>query len=199
VTTTDQAPSWSPDGERLLVWASRPAIFELSSRTFTPLTGDLVTGMHFRWSGDGTKLVYATAYCALEVAGSDGDAGVFSVPVLGDRQPVDNPDGLAACKPTSVDVAGARVTVPLQTTGETGADGPDTADAVVDTLTGDVVPIPVTGSVVGAVFDSGGNLLVRSRHDDTTRLSMFDPEGKLLVEATEPAALHDLDLLAYTH
>jgi TolB protein len=111
---------------------------------------------------------------------------------------VDNPDGLAACKPTSVDVAGDRVTVPLQTTGETGADSPDTADAVVDTATGDVMPLPVSGSVVGAVFDPDGNLLVRSRTDDTTRLSLFTPGGTLQVQAIEPAALRDLDLLAYT-
>ena len=197
VTTTDQAPAWSPDGARVLVRAGRPAVVEVGTRALTALPAELGAGRHFRWSGDGNRLVYATSYCALEVAGNAGGSG-FSVPVLGDRQPVDNPDGLAACKPTSVDATGERVTVPLQSTGETGADSPDTADAVVDTVTGDLLPLPVTDSVVGTVFAPDGNLLVRSRHDDITRLSLFAPDGALLVQATEPATLRDLDLLAYT-
>ena len=60
---------------------------------------------------------------------------------------------------------------------------PDTADAVVDTVTGEVVPLPVAGSVVGAFFDPDGNLLVRARHGSATTLSLFTPAGKLLVQA----------------
>lgn len=196
VSTDDQPPAWSPDGDRLLVESgSAPAVLEVGSGTLTPLAGPLADGQHFRWSGDGSALVYATSFCSLKVAAGGSDT---SVPVLGDRQPADNPDGLAACKPTSVDATGGRVTVPLQSTGETGADGPDTADAVVDTATGQVVALPVTGSVVGTSFDPAGRLLVRSRHGDVTTLSLFAPDGKLLVQATEPARLRGLDLLAYT-
>jgi TolB protein len=195
VSTAGQPPAWSPDGDRLLVAAGAPAILQVGSRTLTPLAEQLATGQHFRWSGDGTALVYATSYCSLKVAAGDSDT---AVPVIGDRQPADNPDGLAACKPTSVDATGQRVTVPLQTTGETGADSPDTADAVVDTVTGDVVPLPVAGSVVGAFFNPDGNLLVRSRKGDRTTLSLFAPDGILLVQAKEPPELRDLDLLAYT-
>src|SRR6185312_9447223 len=107
----------------------------VGSRTLTPLAEQLATGQHFRWSGDGTALVYATSYCSLKVAAGDSDT-----------------------------------TVPVQTTGETGADSPDTADAVVDTVTGDVVPLPVAGSVVGAFFNPDGNLLVRSRKGTRTTL-----------------------------
>ncbi|MEU4238721.1 hypothetical protein [Actinoplanes sp. NPDC026619] len=195
VTTAAQAPVWSPEGDRLLINASSPTILQIGSGTLTPLAGGLAAGQHFRWSGDGNKLVYATAYCSLKVTTGDSDA---VVPVLGDRQPVDNPDGLAACKPTSVDATGGHVTVPLQTTGDIGSAGPDTADAVIDTITGDLEPLPVAGAVVGAVFDPDGNLLVRSRTDDGTALSLFSPVGKLLVQAPEPAAVRDLDLLAYT-
>lgn len=195
VSTTAQAPAWSPDGTKLLVDADFPAILQVGSGTLTPLGAALADGKHFRWSGDGYKLVYATSYCGLKVAGNGADS---TVPVLGDRQPADNPDGLAACKPTSVDATGGRVTVPLQTTDDTGTDGSDTADAVVDTVTGDVVPLPVAGSVVGAVFAPDGNLLVRTRHDDTSTLSLFASDGTLLVQAEEPAAVRDLDLLAYT-
>jgi TolB protein len=195
VRTAAQAPAWSPDGDRLLVDTSAPAVLEIDSGALTPLAASFAGGRHFRWSGDGSALVYATSYCALKVSAGGADS---AVPVLGDTQPADNPDGLAACKPTSVDSSGGRVTVPLQSTGETSADAPDAADAVVDTVTGEVVPLPVAGSVVGAFFDPEGNLLVRARHGGKTTLSLFTAGGKLLVQATEPAKLNGLELLAYT-
>ena len=195
VTTAAQPPTWSPDGDRLLVDKSTPTVLDVDSGALTPLAATFAGGQHFRWSGDGSALVYATSYCALKVSAGGADS---AVPVLGDTQPADNPDGLAACKPTSVDATGGRVTVPLQSTGETSADAPDAADAVVDTVTGEVVPLPVAGSVVGAFFAPDGNLLVRARHGVRTTLSLFTPDGKLLVQATEPAELSGLDLLAYT-
>ena len=197
VSTTGQAPTWSPDGTRLLILASTPVVLELDSGTLTPLPLGLGRGLHFKWSGDGSTLVYATPYCGLQVAGADDAAGI-AVPMLGARQPADNPDGLAACRPTSVDATGGRVTVPLQTTGATGDDGSTTADTVVDTATGAILRLPVAGTVVGMVFDARGNLLVRAVRSGATRLSLFAPDGTLLVQATEPAALKDLNLLAYT-
>ncbi|GAA0472785.1 hypothetical protein Ade02nite_87200 [Paractinoplanes deccanensis] len=196
VTAPDQAPAWSPTGDRLLVTLERPGVLDLASGEITPLPEGLTAGQHFRWSGDGSKLVYATAHCGLEIAGTEDQSGTV-VPVLGDTQPADNPDGLAACKPTSVDATGQRVTVPLQTTGETAA-GTDAADAVVDTATGDLVQLPVTGSVVGTVFDAEGNLLVRTRQDDVTKLWLFGPDNTLEVQATEPASVRDFELIAYT-
>ncbi|MEV4344243.1 hypothetical protein AB0J83_07180 [Actinoplanes sp. NPDC049596] len=197
VTASDQAPAWSPTGDRLLVTLAGPGVLDLASREITPLPEGLTAGQHFRWSGDGNKLVYATSGCGLGVAGSEDQSGT-AVPVLGDTQVADNPDGLAACKATSVDATGERVTVPLQTTGE-DAVGTDTADAVVDTATGDLVRLPVPGSVVGAVFDADGNLLVRTRDDDdVTKLSLFGPDNTLKVQATEPASVRGFDLIAYT-
>ncbi|MFF5080524.1 TolB family protein [Actinoplanes sp. NPDC000266] len=196
VTSPDQAPAWSPTGDRLLVAVDAPGVLDLASGEITPLPEGLTEGQHFRWSGDGSKLVYATSYCGLGIAGTQ-DQSVTAVPVLGDTQTADNPDGLAACKPTSVDATGERVTVPLQTTGEDAA-GTDAADAIVDTATGDLVRLPVSGTIVGAVFDAGGNLLVRTRDDDVTRLSLFGADNTLKVQATEPASVRDLDLFAYT-
>ncbi|MBL7257342.1 PD40 domain-containing protein [Paractinoplanes lichenicola] len=196
VVAADQAPVWSPEGSRLLVATSAPGVLDLESGAITPLPDGLASGQHFRWSGDGSTLVYATSYCGLKVA--DGDAGTStSVPVLGDKQPQDNPDGLAACKPTSVDATGRRVTVPLQTTGQSTT-GTDTADAVVDTATGDLEVLPVAGTVVGAVFDPDGNLLVRTEHDGKRLLSLFDSSNTLRVQAKEPPSVRGLDLLAYT-
>jgi TolB protein len=196
VTTDAQAPAWSPDGDRLLVQTGAPAILRIASGELTPLPADLGHGLHFRWSGDGSKVVYATASCALRVAATAGWIAV-AVPMLGDSRPADNPEGLAACRPTSVDATGSRVTVPLEIN-RGGAAGARSADAVVDTTTGDVMPVPVAGSVVGTAFGPDGNLLVRTVHDGVTTLSLFAPDGDLLVQASEPPELEDLALLAYT-
>jgi len=193
VRTAAQAPTWSPDGGRLLIETSTPMVLEVESGRLTPLAAMFAGGRQFRWSGDGSALVYATSRCALKVS---ADGLETTVPVLGDTH-AGNPDGLAACRPTSVDATGGRVTVPLRSIGETSADAAGAADAVVNTATGELVPLPVAGSVVGALFDPVGNLLVRAR-DGTTTLSVFTPEGKLLVQAPEPAELNALELLAYT-
>jgi len=195
VGTAEQAPTWSPGGDRLLVDADQPAVVEVDTGTITPLPGDLGAGRHFRWSGDGSRLVYATESCGLEVARAEATEGT-AVPVVGDPLPVDNPDGLAACRAGSVDATGRRVAVPLSTAG--GEATPETADAVVDTTTGDLMALPVTGRVLGAVFDPEGNLLVRTLRQDTTTLSLIAPDNTLLVQAVEPAAVRDLELLAYT-
>ncbi|WP_250002514.1 hypothetical protein [Actinoplanes sp. M2I2] len=196
VVATEQAPVWSPQGDRLLIDAEVPGVLDVETGTITSLPAGLAAGQHFRWSGDGGTLVYATSYCGLKLATGDATSST-SVPVLGATQTRDNPDGLAACKPTSVDITGRRVTVPLQTTGES-ATGTDTADAIVDTSTGKLEDLPVRGTVVGAVFDAEGNLLVRTDEDGKRVLSLFTPGNLLKVQATEPASVRDLDLLAYT-
>jgi TolB protein len=206
VATAAQPPAWSPDGGRLLVDASTPAVLQVDSGTLTPLPDAVRAGRHFRWSGDGSKLVYATAHCGLQVAGSSGVTDK-AVPVLGETAPSVNPDGLAACRPTSVDVTGDRVTVALRAAGETGGgtdggtdgDCSAAADTVVDTVTGSLVPLPVDGRVIGTAFGPDGRLLVRSVRAGKTTLSLFAADGTLLVRAAEPAGLQDLDLLAYTH
>ncbi len=178
VDAADQEPVWSPSGDRLLVHTETTAVVEVGSGTVTPLPGELGAGRHFRWSGDGSKLIYATASCELEMAGSAAGSG--TVVPLGD----------AACRPGSVDTTGRRVAVSLT--------GPGTADAVLDTATGDLLALPVSGQVLGAVFDPRGRLLVRSLRAGVTRLSLIAPDNTLMVQATEPAAVRDLELIAYT-
>ncbi|MEV4637683.1 hypothetical protein AB0J80_10055 [Actinoplanes sp. NPDC049548] len=187
--SADQAPAWSPDGGRLLIDAADPGVLDVATGRLDPLPSGL-NGEHFRWSGDGSTLVYATASCGLEVAGVDAQSGT---PVPGQE----STDGPAACSPVSVDATGDLVTV--QTRAAAGNAAPDApADAVLDVKTGELVDLPVTGTIIGAVFDADGNLLVRSEHDGTTRLSLFDRDFTLLVQAREPATLKGRDLVAYT-
>jgi TolB protein len=189
-----QAPAWSPDGSQLLIDAAEPGVLDVATGTLTPLPSGL-DGQQFRWSGDGSTLVYATAGCGLEVADATAQSGT-PVPESGD------PDGRAACRPVSVDATGDLVTVQLEhsTSGSAPATDPAVApaDAVLDTVTGDIVDLPVSGRVIGAVFDPDGNLLVRSVKDGKRRLSLFAPDFTLLLRAREPSALKGLGLVAYT-
>nr|BFE76971.1 hypothetical protein GCM10020092_102720 [Actinoplanes digitatis] len=188
--SAEQAPAWSPDGGRLLIDAADPGVLDVATGRLDPLAEGL-EGQHFRWSGDGTTLVYATPNCGLEVAA--GTTARSGTPVPDQSKT----DGRAACRPVSVDATGDLVAVQL---GPAAAAEPDEApaDAIVDTVTGDIVDLPVSGKIIGAVFDPDGNLLVRSKKNGRTRLWLFSPDFTLLVQAREPSKLKDLDLLAYT-
>jgi TolB protein len=187
--SADQAPAWSPDGGKLLIDAADPGVLDLATGLLTPLSSGL-DGQHFRWSGDGSTLVYATGECGLEVAPATAVSGT-PVP---DQS---NTDGPAACRPVSVDATGDLVTVQLEPPASAEpAEAP--ADAVLDTVTGDIVDLPVSGKVIGAAFDADGNLLVRSVKSGRNRLWLFAPDFTLLVQATEPDTLAGLDLVAYT-
>jgi len=186
--SADQAPAWSPDGGKLLIDTTDPGVLDVATGALTPLP-DGLDGENFRWSGDGSTLVYATPSCGLEVADVNGQTGT-PVPTTEDTE------GSAACRPVSVDSTGDLVTVQTEETAAADADAP--ADAVLDTATGEIVDLPVPGTIIGAVFDAQGNLLVRSVKKGRTRLSLFDPGFTLLMQAREPATLKGLDLVAYT-
>jgi TolB protein len=185
-----QAPAWSPDGDRLLITTSGPGVLDVATGALTPLASGL-DGRQFRWSGDGSTLVYATAGCGLEVARTTAVSGT-PVPDSGD------PATRAACHPISVDATGDLVAVQLDPAAAAGSTDAAAADAVLDTVTGDLLDLPVSGTIIGAVFDADGNLLVRSVRDGTRRLSLFAPDFTLLLRTREPSALQGLGLVAYT-
>jgi TolB protein len=186
-----QAPAWSPDGAQLLIDAAEPGVLDVATGTLTPLPSGL-DGQQFRWSGDGSTLVYATAGCRLEVAETTAQTGT-PVPETAD------PESRAACRPVSVDATGDLVTVQLGSDTSAATDSAAApAEAVLDTVTGDIVDLPVSGRIIGAVFDPDGNLLVRSVKDGKRRLSLFAPDFTLLLRAREPSALRELGLVAYT-
>jgi TolB protein len=195
VSADQQTLAWSPDGTRLLIGTPAPKILTVDTGTAKALPSGL-GGVQFRWSGDGGTLVYGTTSCRLKVAAANAGSG-RTVPNIGDPDNTRNPDQTAACKPLGVDRTGKRAALPLQSVGST-PDG-DTADALVDTTTGAVVPIPVPGNVRSLLFAPDGNLLIRAA-DDNNRftLSVLTSDGTLLVQAKEPAALSALTPIAYT-
>jgi TolB protein len=187
VTIDQQIPAWSPDGTKLFIGTPKPVALTVS----TGAVASLPTGNDFRWSGDGREMIYGTSPCRLKTTPSGR-----LVPILGDPESSRNPDQTAACRPLSADHTGRRVTVPLQSVGE-GADG-DSANALVDTVTGAVLPMPVPGVVQSALFGPDGDLLIRAGQYNRPTLSVLAPDGTLLVQADEPSALRNLQPVAYT-
>jgi TolB protein len=195
--TDDRPLAWAPRGDRILVGRpAGPGLADVATGVFTPLPGDLRKGIAFRFSGDGSRIVYGVDPCRLAVAPAAGTRGT-TVPVLGDPASAVNPSGLAACVPAGVDAAGTRAAVPLQGVGGTGPEG-GAATAVVDLTTGAVLPLAVPGTVESVQFHPDGLLLVRSGGDGTTVLTVSAPDGTVLVRTPEPASVRGLSLVAWT-
>jgi TolB protein len=72
------------------------------------------------------------------------------------------------------------------------------ATAVLDTVTGELVTLPVSGEVLSATFDARGYLLVRTLQAGVIRLSLVAPDNTLVIQADEPPEVRDLDLIAYS-
>jgi TolB protein len=196
VNTAAQTPAWSPDGTKLLIAAPRPGVLTVADGSFTALPKSLA-GQHFRWSGDGSKLVYgSTSSCRLKTADADGSTG-RTVPGLGAPGNAENPEQVGACWVFSVNRSGSRAAVPISDVD--GGDHAVAADTVVNTATGAIVPIPVEGLVIGVLYGPDGNMLVRtSLTGGNAVLSVFDSNGTLLVQAGEPKALRGMDLVGYS-
>jgi dipeptidyl aminopeptidase/acylaminoacyl peptidase len=212
VLAEDQPPVWSPDSARLQVIRSadgkrQPVTIDLASGAVTPLPGTLTgapaagpandpPGARFAFAGDGAALLYATADCVLMVARADG-GDARRVPVIGDADRTVNPANTYACEVFSASRDGSRVAVQL-TSSATAGGGERAADAVVDTTTGAVVPLPVVGGVSWLQYRPDGTLLVRSADDERSTLTLLSPTDAVIAKVTEPAALNQLNLVAYT-
>jgi TolB protein len=193
----DRPLAWAPRGDRILVGRpAGPGLADVATGAFTPLPGDLRKGIAFRFSGDGSRIVYGVDPCRLAVAPAAGTRGTI-VPVLGDPASSVNPSGIAACVPAGVDATGTRAAVPLQGVDGTSPEG-GAANAVVDLATGAVLPLAVPGTVESVQFHPDGLLLVRSGGDGATVLTVSAPDGTVLVQAPEPASVRGLSLVAWT-
>src|SRR5262249_42211237 len=139
-------------------------------------------------------LGYATGTCQIGTANADG-TNAHLVPVLGDRNPATNPTRKRSCDPYSLSPDGTRIAVALHT-----GDTPDgdiardlAATAVIDTRTGNTIPLPVAGAITAILFQPNGDMLVRHDH----HLALVTGGGTVAADTTEPTN-SSLGLLAYT-
>lgn len=200
-------PVWSADGTRILTGVSddgdptdgdiRPVVVRVADRSVTDLPQPIRGNLRYRWSGDGREVFFTDGQCRILHARADGTA-VRTVPVLG--SPTGNPSQMRACDIVSVNPDGSRITVPLHVGDEPDGDvaGEQVADAVVDTATGAPVPLPVRGTVLGALYRADGTLLVRAEAGGARTLTLFSPAGAVLAEVAEPASLKAYSLYDHT-
>jgi len=198
---TDQGyePTWSPNGTRLLVGRpsadgnGTPGVVDVATGRFTALAHN-PAGIHYLWSADGRHLGYATGMCQVGLADPDG-GNAHLVPVLGSLDRKCNPDLRRGCHTRSIAPDGGRMAI-LQHTG----DKPDgdiartlTANTVIDTRTGAVVRLPVTGDVKTVLFQPDGSMLVRTEG----HLTLVSAAGTVIASVTEPSTVDRLGLVAY--
>jgi TolB protein len=197
-------PSWSADSTRLLVAEQtdtlgivRLGIIQVVSGRFTALA-NTPPGIHFQWSADGRHLVFATGTCQIQVADADG-GHVRQVPILGDPDPSRNPQRARSCDPASVSPDGSRLALALHTGNVPDGDIARglSANAVIDTTTGQTVHLPVTTPIISALYQTNGNLLVRTQGPQHNTLTLLSPTGKILARSDEPATAKSFFLLAY--
>jgi TolB protein len=197
-------PAWSPDGTTLLVARSdgdapaRPGLLDVATGRFSELPA-LHRGLHPRWSGDGRTVAYTDGECRLMTGTVDGRER-RPVPALSDPSRRRNPSGAFACDVVSVNRDGTRLAVDLKGPAEPAGDivGDLTADTVIDTATGATVALPVRGTVLAVLYRPDGSMLVRSRLGKVTTLTVWGPDGTRVARAVEPAAMRDVDLMAWT-
>jgi TolB protein len=202
-------PVWSADGTRVLTGVAGrdgqvdieadPAVVSVADRKITKLPAAIGDGIHYHWSGDGTRIFFTDGECRVFGAAADG-TGKRKVPVLGEDDTVANPASARACDVVSVNHDGSRISVDLHVGQEPDGDiaGTRVADAVVDTATGKVQPIPVAGAVLAALYQTDGRLLVRSEAKGVRTLTVLSPAFEVLATVPEPAAVKKLALYDWT-
>jgi TolB protein len=196
-------PVWSPDSDRLLtVYPSTngltlPGTVDVDMARFTPLAHN-PHGIHYLWSGDGRHIGFATGECRIGVADIDG-GNTHLTPVLGDFSPGVNPQRKRSCDPFSISPDGSRMAVDLHTgdmvDGDIGRNL--SANAVIDTRTGDTVHLPVTGTVTAVFFQHDGSMLIRTHTSSGNQLTLVTPDGAVSAQVSEPASTRNLELIGY--
>ncbi|WP_426508578.1 TolB family protein [Dactylosporangium sp. McL0621] len=183
-------PAWSGDSQRLLVAkvtadSTTIGVVTVATKAFAPLARQSGEGIHPLWSGDGKKIAYGTGDCRLGIMNADG-SGAKVIPNVGDRH---------NCDPYSVNRDGTLVAVDQRVGDEPWGDiGRDSsANAVVDTRTGQNVSLPVTGTISAIVFLPTGEILVRT----AGRLTLLDADRTVRTQITEPAAVKSYRLISY--
>lgn len=200
LTADGVEPSWAPTGDRILVATSdgKPVVVSVRDGGVTPLPHD-PQGLHYLYSGDGKHLVYAIGTCQIGVADADG-GNARLVPVFGVRGNKDNPHFQRSCDPFSVSPDGSRVAVNMRVDNEPDGDvGPDyRANAILDTKTGHVEKLPVSGTAEQILLLSDGRTLYRTVAGGGHLLTLVSAGGTVVATRTEPAATKDdTHLIAY--
>ncbi|HET9516715.1 MAG TPA: hypothetical protein VFO77_03205 [Actinoplanes sp.] len=196
--------TWSPDSTKLLIRRNVPSgglgtegVVELATGTFTALPSN---PLHPKWSGDGNTLVATDGQSGVMVLDAKGKL-IRRVPGIGETNRAKNPLWIGVHSTLGVNHDGTRAAVWLISMSDPGGDigSMEYANAVIDTVTGKVVPLPVKGKIEAALYRPDGSLLVRTRVKNVRTLTQIDPAGRVVARVTEPAAVKNAILVSWTN
>ena len=185
-------PGWAPDSRHLLlhdVAGTRSlGVLDVATGTVAGLPYQL-DGCHLTWSADGTAIGYVDGAGKLFVARADGSQR-RQVPGLGDG------GRLATFDLESVSAKGDRVALWVNNGSTPAGDVARglSSNAIVDTRTGHLVPLPVDG-LLQAVFRADGTMLARVKGNAHNQIVLVSVAGAVLSRVDEPAALRNQLLL----
>lgn len=189
-------PAWAPDSRHLLIGdVTTPppgeiiGVLDVVTGAFVKLPNQ-IRGTHLTWSADGGAIAYADGSGRIFTAAADGSAR-RPVPGLGDG------GTLSSFDVESVGPSAKRIALWINdgTTPVGDVARGMYSNAVIDSRTGQNVPLAVSGDLSQVLFRSDGTMVVRvkgTRHDQIVLLSA---DGRVLTRADEPASLKDFALL----
>lgn len=198
-------PYWSPDSRQLLVTRGEEfgprtyGTLTLATGTFTPLPHQLDSGLHPLWSADGRHLGYATGECRIGTADIDG-ANPRLVPVFGTDDPA-NTRHRKSCDPYSISPDGRYIAIDQRTDDQPLGDiaRGTTANTIIDTRTGNNITLPVTGTITQILYRPDGTILVRTKTNTTTQLTLLNPDHTTRSSIVEPPTVRTFALLTHTN
>jgi hypothetical protein len=191
VWTGGDWPQWTPDSKKIMVrLVSGWSLVDIASGTVTSLPG--LNGEYFTWSTNHAYLAYAAQEKTIVVARPDG--------TVASRTPL---SGLAECHqlpacPFAVQAVSDDGRLVALGHGNTDPSHTTEAHLVLDTRTGQLVPLPkVTGQIDRIYFRPDGGMLVRSSHGETVTFFLLGPDLKVTATFDEPSYLSQSELVAY--
>jgi TolB protein len=184
-------PAWAPDSRRLLVGditngpeGESIGVLDVTTRAFTPLP-HAIDGIHLTWAADGTAIAYADGAGKIFVAAADG-SDQRAVPGLGDG------GKLSSFDIESVGPGGARIALWVNDGSAPVGDVARgmTVNAVVDSRTGQRVPLAAAGGeVVQVLIRTDGSMVVRVKDGTRHRIVLLSADGAVLSRVDEPDSL----------
>lgn len=193
-------PTWHPDGKTLSValndMTGRGDItrgnLDVRTGTFTDL-GWKLDGCHPLVSADGRFVAYPDGSTGrVLVVNASGGRLARTVPGLGGNARYDCFD-VASLSPD-----GVRIALLRRGQNEDAGDVARelTVNAVVDTIDGKVIELPLDGrKLLQAYFQADGTLVARVAASDANRLVLVAADGRKLTETPEPTALRNMQIL----
>jgi len=193
-------PAWSPDGTRLVVadWSEQgaePGILTIATRAFQALPA-FNGGVHFHWSGDGTRLAWLSGTGVVTTGPADGSSGPSPVPGTGgDATPARFIPSLESVSPDGSRVA-VQVPGPDDTLGDISR--AFECNTLLDVATGKAVALPITGKILQMRYRRDGSLLVRVEGAAHNTLVVLRPDLTVATSVDEPAKNRPWLILAET-